>query len=38
MEAKNELGLICDTNMENIPYKNCMYKWSSWWWTHVRIL
>jgi len=21
--------------MKNIPYKNCMYKLPSWWWTHV---
>jgi len=20
--------------IKQIPYKNCMYKWSSWWWTH----
>jgi len=24
---------VC-THTKNVPYKNCMYKWSSWWWTH----
>jgi len=26
--------LFCNSSMNNIPHKNCIYKCSSWWWTH----
>jgi len=27
------IAFYCNFSRKNMPYKNCLYKWSSWWWT-----